>query len=130
MASALRSLRILVADDYPGVAQSIADVISAAGAGRYVLDVALDGQEALDQATGMRPDVALLDLEMPRLGGLAAATAIRNAYRNCPPLLVAMTGSDRAFEGARQAAVFDHLMKKPIELFRLFDVLHSLEEQR
>jgi CheY-like chemotaxis protein len=115
--------RILVADDYPAVAQSIADVIMLACAARCLVDVALDGQEAVDLAAAHRPDAALLDIDMPRLDGIAAARAMRQTYANNPPVLAAMTGNDHAFESARESALFDHVMKKPIEMLRLFDIL-------
>jgi hypothetical protein len=38
-------------------------------------------------------------------------------------VLAAMTGNDHAFESARESALFDHVMKKPIEMLRLFDIL-------
>jgi CheY-like chemotaxis protein len=123
MSSTAFIARLLVADDYPGVAQSIADVVSLASGGRCLVDIALDGQEAVDLAAVHRPNIALLDIEMPSLDGIAAAQAIREAYAQNPPLLVGMTGGDKAFQSARQAAVFDLLLKKPLEMVRLFDVL-------
>jgi two-component system response regulator DesR len=115
--------RLLVADDYPGVAQSIADVVSLASSARCRIDIALHGQESVDLALANRPNVALLDIEMPGLNGISAALAIRFAYAQNPPLLVGMTGGDKAFEAARTAAVFDLLLKKPIEMVRLFNIL-------
>jgi CheY-like chemotaxis protein len=55
--------------------------------------LALDGEQAVAAATRVpRPDVLILDIEMPRMNGLDAAIQIRTALGNPAPLLIAATG--------------------------------------
>ncbi|MBL8473487.1 MAG: PAS domain S-box protein [Rhodocyclaceae bacterium] len=85
---------------------------------------AADGQEALELARGECFDLVLMDMRMPRLGGVAATRAIRAlpAWREVP--IVAMTAN--AFEENRQqcfAAGMNDFLTKPIDTNRLHEVL-------
>jgi DNA-binding NarL/FixJ family response regulator len=71
-------LGILIADDAPAMRELLSVLVETAGIGRVVA-VASDGIEAVELALARSPEVALLDVEMPRLTGLAAAEVIRNA---------------------------------------------------
>jgi DNA-binding NarL/FixJ family response regulator len=68
-------IRILLADDHPlmrrGLRMSIQDEV-----GLKVIAEAQDGQSALDQIEALRPDIALLDIEMPKLDGLEVARQV------------------------------------------------------
>jgi DNA-binding NarL/FixJ family response regulator len=68
-------IRILLADDHPlmrrGLRMSIEDEV-----GLKVIAEAQDGQSALDQIEKLRPDIALLDIEMPKLDGLGVARQV------------------------------------------------------
>jgi DNA-binding NarL/FixJ family response regulator len=75
---AKHQLGILIADDAPAMRELLSVLVETAGIGRVVA-VASDGIEAVELALARSPEVALLDVEMPRLTGLAAAEAIRNA---------------------------------------------------
>jgi DNA-binding NarL/FixJ family response regulator len=69
-------LRILIADDHAIVREGIRALLSAAD-DLEVVGEAADGQQAIDQYAALRPDVVLMDIAMPGLGGLEATTAIR-----------------------------------------------------
>ncbi|MBS0608430.1 MAG: response regulator transcription factor, partial [Proteobacteria bacterium] len=63
-------LRLLVVDDQPIIRRGLALMLGAEP-GIEVVGQAGDGQEALDLALALAPDVVLMDLQMPRLGGVA-----------------------------------------------------------
>lgn len=69
-------LRVLVVDDSSLMRRMIADIVRQADDLELVGE-ARDGLDALDQAAALRPDVILLDIEMPRLDGLGFLRAAR-----------------------------------------------------
>ena len=79
--------RILVVDDEPLVRQTLAQVLADEG---YVVDVADDGNSALDRVHAARPDAILLDLMMPGMNGRQFLQTLRDdpAYRNVSVLIM------------------------------------------
>lgn len=75
------SIRVLVADDSPTALKSVCDYLEFAG-GFEVVGKAKDGRTAVQRAVETKPDLALLDLSMPRLNGLEAARQIRGELRD------------------------------------------------
>lgn len=69
---------MLLADDHETVRQGLKLLIDGQ-ADMRVVGEASDGRAAVEQATSMTPDVAVLDISMPAMNGLAAARAIRDA---------------------------------------------------
>ncbi|GAA2346184.1 response regulator transcription factor [Streptomyces kunmingensis] len=74
-APASRRIRVLLADDEAMIRAGVGAILAAGGDFEVVAEAA-DGREAVEQARAHRPDVALLDIRMPRLDGLAAAEEI------------------------------------------------------
>lgn len=84
----MRRLRLLLAEDHATVRDALRLLLETKGDIEVVADVA-DGSAALDAATAFGPDVAVLDVAMPGLNGLAATRAIK---RNAPKVgIVALT---------------------------------------
>lgn len=73
----------LVADDHPAVVEAVSDVLVEHGI--LVVAKARDGEDALEQIEALKPAVALLDVRMPRLDGIAVA---RQAARSTPDTAV------------------------------------------
>ncbi|MEU7863585.1 response regulator transcription factor [Nonomuraea sp. NPDC049141] len=69
-------IRVLLADDEPMVRAGVRSIL-ATDTGIEVVAEAGDGREAVELALAHRPDVAMLDIRMPRLDGLAAAAELR-----------------------------------------------------
>src|SRR5262245_35649555 len=84
-------LKILIADDHPIFRRGLCDVIQA-DAGLRIVGQAGNGEEALKLIDELRPDVAILDVHMPRLTGLQAAREL--AERKSPVKLVLLTMHD------------------------------------
>ncbi len=124
--------RILLAEDEPINREVSLCLLDAVG---LQVDVALDGQEALDLARRHRYALILMDMQMPNLNGVDATRAIRNMgadslNRDTP--ILAMTAN--AFDEDRQvclaAGMNDHL-PKPIDPLVLFETLLTwLEKPR
>lgn len=75
----------VVADDHPAVLESVCRRLERDGI--RVVGRARDGEEALAHVEAQRPAVAVLDLRMPRLGGLAVARRISRSTPQCAPLV-------------------------------------------
>jgi CheY-like chemotaxis protein len=112
-----RTRRVLLADDHKDGADSLAELLRLKGHDVFVV---YDGEQAVDLAGTVRPDVMLLDLAMPKLTGYEAAERIRRQPWGAGILIIAITGWGQA-EMRRQSreSGFDHHLVKPIELSTL-----------
>jgi CheY-like chemotaxis protein len=117
--------RILVADDNADSAESLALLLTLRGS---EVRIARDGWEAVAAAAAFGPDVALLDIGMPRLNGYEAARRIREQGRGEPMVLIALTGWGQDEDRQRStAAGFDFHLVKPVDFVTLEQLLASLE---
>ena len=82
-------IRVLLADDHTLVRQGLAGMLRAVDDFEVVGEAA-DGAEAVEKAMETRPDVAILDISMPRLGGLEATRRIRKALPQTRVLVLTM----------------------------------------
>jgi len=83
-----KSSRILIADDHEAVRQGLRSAL--AGAGWSVCGEAVDGVDAIEKAAALKPDLVILDLSMPRLGGLEAARQILRELKGTKILVFTM----------------------------------------
>ncbi|TFY98768.1 ATP-binding protein [Ramlibacter rhizophilus] len=105
--------RILVVDDNLDAASSLADLLVLAG---NEVQVAHDGQGAVERTESFRPDVVLLDIGLPDFSGYEAARRIRKLEGVRQPLLIALTGwgQQQDKEDAAEAG-FDQHWTKPVD---------------
>jgi CheY-like chemotaxis protein len=106
-------LHIMVVDDNVDAATTLAALLGMQG---HEVRTAHDGIEALDMLRDFAPDVAILDIGMPKMNGYTLAARIRENMREAQPLLIAVTGWGQ--EDARRrskAAGFDHHLVKPVD---------------
>ena len=93
--------------------------------GGHEIETAKDGVRAIERAAAFRPDLVLLDLEMPKVNGFVVARDIRDLALTPKPYLVAITGYAKAEDKRRCAeAGVDLHIAKPVEM----DILQSLAE--
>jgi PAS domain S-box-containing protein len=118
--------RVLVADDNLDAAESLAMLLTMMG---HEVRAAHDGAQAVDQAEQFRPDLILMDVGMPRVDGLQAASQIRSMAWGASPVIVALTGwgqeADR--QRSKEAGCDVHLVK-PLDFDRLTELLTQLAE--
>ena len=104
--------RVLVAEDIPDAAEMMRLMIECMG---HEVRVAADGVQAVEIAQAFAPQIALLDIGMPRMDGYEAARQIRAAL-GPSVVLVALTGWGQEQDQRRAyAAGFDHHVTKPAE---------------
>jgi signal transduction histidine kinase len=116
--------RILVADDNNDALESLATLLQLSGHQVYT---AANGALALESAEANRPEVALLDIGMPKLDGYEVARRIRAQPWGARITLVALTGWGQDSDRKRsQEAGFDSHLVKPLDLDKLTELLASL----
>jgi CheY-like chemotaxis protein len=114
-------LRVLVVDDNPDAAHTLAALLRIAG---HETQKAASGAEALALAKEIRPHAAVLDIGMQGMSGHALAQALRATDWGRDMLLIAFTGRDDEQELARtREAGFDHHFTKPATLEQLLEAL-------
>ena len=107
-----RACRILVADDNADALEMLQIMLSLHG---HEVTVAADGAAAVAMATSLKPQIAFLDIGMPRMDGYEAARQIRKALGGSV-VLVALTGWGQDQDKLRsREAGFDHHLTKPPE---------------
>lgn len=87
------TLRVLVADDQEIVRTGLAMILDAQD-GIEVVAQAVDGQDAVEQARALRPDVCLLDIRMPRMDGIEATRSLAGPDVADPMAVVVVTTFD------------------------------------
>ncbi|MGH8323197.1 MAG: response regulator, partial [Steroidobacteraceae bacterium] len=116
--------RILVADDNNDALESLATLLQLSGHEVYT---AANGAVALQSAQEHRPEVALLDIGMPKLDGYEVARRIRAQPWGQRITLVALTGWGQDSDRRRsQEAGFDSHLVKPLDLDKLTELLAAL----
>jgi DNA-binding NarL/FixJ family response regulator len=123
----MQTLRILVADDHAAVRRSICSLL--ASRAEWTVSEAADGEEAVEQARRLQPDVVLLDLSMPKLNGLEVARRIRQEFSATHVFILTMHGSDQLAEEAHRAGA-DGLISKSDAHRSLIPAIDSLRYPR
>ena len=115
--------RILVVDDNEDAATSLAMLLSMMG---HETKTANDGIEAIEKAADFKPEVALLDIGMPRLNGYDTARRMRDADWGKDMLLVALTGWGQESDRARSIdSGFDAHLVKPVQAIDIEQLLRG-----
>ncbi|MFB7756252.1 response regulator, partial [Streptomyces sp. NPDC056121] len=112
-------IHVLVADDSEIVRRGLSDILSSAD-DIHVVDQAWDGRSAVDAARRLRPDVALLDIRMPGMDGIAATRELQALPDPPRVLILTMFAEDEYVDEAVSAGASGFLLKDtpPEELLR------------
>jgi signal transduction histidine kinase len=116
--------RILIADDNVDFAETLAIMLRSLG---HEVHVVHDGETALARAAAIRPQVAFLDIGMPKMNGYEVAKLLRAGGSTRTAVLVAVTGWGQPQDRARAlAAGFNEHMVKPVDIARVADFLRQV----
>ena len=116
-------MRILVAEDETIIRLDLCSLLDTAG--YTVVAEARDGEEAVELAREHEPDLAIMDVKMPRLDGIDAARRILDE-RPIPIVMLTAYGQDELVARAVEAGVFGYLVKP----FRETDLLPAIQTAR
>jgi DNA-binding NarL/FixJ family response regulator len=119
MAEGDNPINVLIADDHPVVREGLAAMLSREP-DIHVVGEARDGQEAVERADALRPDIVLMDLQMPRLGGVEAIKQIRASHPDIQLIVLTTYGDDDSIFQGIAAGARGYLLKDAPrdELFR------------
>ena len=117
-----KPIRILIADDHPVLRYGIATLVGAEQDMELVAQ-ASNGREAIEQFRLHQPDVTLMDLQMPDMGGIEAMIGIRSEFPNARIIVLTTYSGDiqvtRALKaGARAYILKGHLGRELLETIR------------
>jgi DNA-binding NarL/FixJ family response regulator len=103
-------LRVVIADDHPVIRDGLSALLSSVP-GLEVVATAATGREAVRAAVTETPDVLVLDVQMPDLDGVAAATEVLRAAPSVAVLMLTMFDDDDTVFAAMRAGAHGYLLK-------------------
>ena len=120
----MRPKRILIADDSDVVRRAVHSCLTR---GEFeVCGEAADGEEAIEKARALKPDLILLDVAMPRTNGIIATSVLKNMMPNVLIVLFTMYSEAVFRTFARQQLAFDAVVAKADGLARLTECVRNL----
>lgn len=115
----MRNLKIIIADDESIIRLDLRQMLE--DAGHEIIAEATDGQQAVELARRFYPDLVIMDVKMPRLNGLEAASII-NREHLAPVLLLTAYSQQDVVQAAVASGVIAYLVK-PIKEDQLFPAI-------
>lgn len=116
-------MKVLLVDDHSLFLEGLRNLLTARGI--EVVGTASDGLEALDQARTLRPDVVLMDIEMPRCNGLEATRLIKTEMPDIKIVMLTVAADDEYLFEAIKSGATGYLLKN-LEADRFFDLLSGV----
>ena len=118
------TIRVLIADDHRLFAEAL-EAILAAEEGIEVVGRARNGEEAIEQAVALKPDVVLMDIAMPVVDGVEATKQIRKKVRKARVLMLTGSNARADVARAREAGAAAYVTKDRIAA-QLIDAIAEL----
>lgn len=121
-----RTVRVLVVDDQQLVREGIASLLGIQD-GVHVVGTAADGQEAVEQALALLPEVVLMDVRMPVMDGVQATARICSQLPACQVLMLTTFDDDEYVMKALHAGARGYLLKDipPFDLAQAIRLAHA-----
>jgi DNA-binding NarL/FixJ family response regulator len=128
MGSVLNVIRILAADDHPLLRRGIAALVNGEPDMKLIAE-ASNGEEAVEEFRLHRPDVTLMDLQMPGLNGIEAIIRIVGEFPSARIIVLTTYKGDAQVTGALRAGARAYLLKENVHL-ELLEIIRSVHEGR
>lgn len=124
MPSMAGSRKILIVDDEPKVAETLDLIFSTRG---YEVRTACSAEQAIEILAVWKPELAIVDVMLPRMNGIDFGIALRSNYPDCVLLLLSgHPGTVDLLEGAREQGHNFDILAKPLHPAFILDTVSSL----
>lgn len=121
----MKKANILVCDDEEGVRETLKHMLS----GEYELSLAIDGEEAVEHVKAHDPDMAIMDIKMPRLNGLEALRKIKELKPGIRVVIITgYESTDVATEAINLGA--DDYITKPFKQQKILTQIRALLDSK
>ncbi len=124
----MSTVKVLLADDFEGFRHSLRMFLKSQP-GFEVVGEAVDGNDALEKARDLRPDLVLMDLEMPNRDGFDATRDIKERFPEVRVAILSMHNSEVYRKAARQFGADDFIDKNSMK-YALVSVLMDMQARR
>jgi len=121
-------IRILIVDDHPLLREGVASILEDR-TDMVVIGEAVDGAEAVARFRALKPDVTLMDLQMPVMNGVEAITAIRAEHPDARILVLTTYAGDVQAVRALKAGATGYLLKSSLRT-EMLDAIHNVHRGR
>ena len=118
-------MKVLLADDHALFKEGLRNLLAARGV--EVVGMARDGLEALEQARALRPDVVLMDIQMPRYNGLTATRLIKTELPHIKIVMLTTSASDDDLFEAIKSGAEGYLLKS-LDAEHFFELLFGVAQ--
>jgi two-component system, NtrC family, response regulator HydG len=119
-------VRVLVVDDEASARSALRDLLRSQ---KYEVDLAADGEAALDRLAELPPDVVVTDLDMPRMDGMHLIAALHERYHHLPVVVVTSAAELQSAVAAMRAGATDYITK-PVDFDELLLAIERAIEAR
>ncbi len=110
----MKTASILIADDHPLVRRGLRTLLETHPGWKIVAEIS-NGREAVERATALQPDVAILDIGMPKLNGMEAAFLIFKASPNTRILILTMHSAEDVIQRMVSVGASGYVLKSDAE---------------
>jgi DNA-binding NarL/FixJ family response regulator len=124
----MKTQRVLIVDDVPQVRRELCTLLPLLEA-IDIVGEAENGQSAFELATVLRPDVILMDVEMPIVDGLTATRLIKQQYPECHIIILSIHDDETVRIQARSAGA-DDFVDKGAPLAALLQAIKTIPTER
>lgn len=114
---------ILIVDDHRGIRVLLRSLLEEKG---YTVEVCSNGREAVQQVTLRPPELILMDIRMPGMGGISALQEISYLYPEIPIIMMSAYSESDEVKEARVKGKFTYYVEKPFDLKKVVKLIEDI----